>query len=358
MQEKRYQHKDWVNISFLFGTPIAAVILTYLHVSVEGWNPNLLWLLLGMFFLTGLPITAGYHRLISHRAYQARPWVKFLFLFFGAGAFENSALKWCTDHRRHHRYEDTDEDPYNIAEGFFWAHMGWILVKEKDEYKDQYAADLLKDKLVMWQHKYYIPLAIFVTFIFPTILGFFMGSPLGGLAIGGFVKLVLIHHTTFFINSMCHYMGKQTYTDKNSAKDSFWLSFVTNGEGYHNFHHFFQDDYRNGVRWYQWDTTKWLIYFLYLIGGASKLKRTSEQEILSARLKMEEKRIAERLQDSELSPIQAFRERVEASLHRWHELKIQYQETKTQELKELVYAAKLELKANLQRWNSYVAQYA
>lgn len=285
-QKKPY---DWVNIAFLTSTPLLALGLTiYFQLTYTGSTVGFWLLALVMAIFTGLSITAGYHRLISHRAYDAHWSVKLFFLIFGAAAFENSALKWCSDHRVHHHHVDHDEDPYNINRGFFYAHIGWIFFKQNDTnpFENRYAKDLVKDKLVNWQHRYYLALSVLVGLILPGIIGYMMGSFLGGIAIGGFLRLVLVHHSTFFINSLCHVIGSQTYSKEHSARDSFVMALLTYGEGYHNFHHTFPSDYRNGIKWYHFDPTKWLIKTLTVVGLAEKLKKAPERLIEEAKAKV------------------------------------------------------------------------
>jgi len=279
---------DWVNLLFLGLTPFAAGLAIYVHFTTEVWSYQLLTLFIVSYFLTGLAITAGYHRLFSHRSYKASWWVRFFYLVFGAGAFENSCLKWSADHRRHHQEVDTDNDPYNARKGFFYSHIGWVLIKEQSP-GTVFPKDLLKDPLVRWQHKYYLLLAGLVGFALPTLVGFFLGAPIGGLAFGGLLRIVVVQHSTFFINSLAHMYGKSTYTDKNSAKDNLWLSFFTYGEGFHNFHHKFQIDYRNGPRWYHWDPTKWLIKTLSFFGQTDRLIKVPESDILKSKMLMEKK---------------------------------------------------------------------
>ena len=285
-QKKPY---DWVNIAFLTSTPLLALSLTiYFQLTYTGSTVGFWLLALVMAIFTGLSITAGYHRLISHRAYDAHWSVKLFFLIFGAAAFENSALKWCSDHRVHHHHVDHDEDPYNINKGFFYAHIGWIFFKQNDTnpFENRYAKDLVKDKLVNWQHRYYLALSVLVGLILPGVIGYMMGSFLGGIAIGGFLRLVLVHHSTFFINSLCHVIGSQTYSKEHSARDSFVMALLTYGEGYHNFHHTFPSDYRNGIKWYHFDPTKWLIKTLTVVGLAEKLKQAPERLINEAKAKV------------------------------------------------------------------------
>lgn len=282
---------DWVNILFLTLTPLFAIILTAIYFFNNSINLGQVALLVFFYLITGISITAGYHRLFSHRTYQTNTFVKLIFLIFGAGAFQNSALKWSSDHRIHHRHVDHEQDPYNINKGFFYAHIGWIFYKEDPDSANHFPKDLSTDKLILWQHKYYFLIAISSGLILPTILGYFAGSALGGLAISGLFRLVFVHHCTFFINSLCHVVGSRPYTEDNTARDSFILAFFTYGEGYHNYHHLFPTDFRNGIRWYQYDPTKWLILSLKFIGMAKNLKQVPEKIIQQAKEEMTVRRL-------------------------------------------------------------------
>lgn len=282
---------DWVNTLFLTLSPVVAILFSWIYFSTHGIELAQIFLAIAFYFITGFAITAGYHRLLSHKAYSAGKVVKFLYLTFGAAAFQNSALKWATDHRIHHRHVDDEKDPYNINKGFFYAHMGWIFLKEQNTQTAHYPKDLLNDKLVMWQHRNYPAIAVTFGFILPTLLGFFMGSALGGLALAGVSRIVFVHHCTFFINSLCHVVGNRPYTDSNTARDSFIMAFFSYGEGYHNYHHYFPSDYRNGIRWYHFDPTKWLIKFLSFAGLVRDLKRVPEKLIIQARHEMKSKKL-------------------------------------------------------------------
>jgi len=285
MRKVHFKNIDWTNALFLSLSPIASIILVILFFKNNDHYAPQIILGVVFYFLTGMSITAGYHRLFSHRTYKAHFLLRLFYLLFGAAAFQNSALKWSHDHRIHHNHVDEELDPYNINRGFFWAHMGWIFFKEEDSQK-KYPKDLLQDSLVVWQHKYYFPIAIFMGLILPTLIGGLFGSFLGGFALSGLFRVVFVHHCTFFINSLCHVLGSRPYTDENTARDSFILAFFTYGEGYHNYHHYFPTDYRNGIRWYQYDPTKWLIKFTELTGFAFDLKKYPERVIKEAQEKM------------------------------------------------------------------------
>lgn len=346
----RLNNMDWVNTLFLTITPLATIVLVTAYVKKDGFDPLFLIPAVLMYFISGMSITAGYHRLFSHRAYQANGFIKFIYLFFGAGAFQNSALKWCTDHRRHHTHCDEEKDPYNIRKGFWWAHMGWVMVKEEEKYNGVYAKDLASDKLVWLQHKYYLPLCVLTGFIIPAIIGHFMGSALGGLAIIGVGRVVFVHHCTFFINSWAHMWGTQPYTDTNTAKDNFVLAVFSYGEGYHNFHHFFQNDYRNGVRWFQYDPTKWLILLTERIGWAHSLKRTSEEEILKARLEMTEKNLATK--GADLSALDQVKQKIDEAILNLGELRKELKRASdTTELEKLIKEELKALRAAFDAWS-------
>jgi stearoyl-CoA desaturase (delta-9 desaturase) len=271
---------DWVNVAFIaFAHAVAALAVVYL-VAVR-----FSWWTVGLGFLyavvCGLSVTGGYHRLFAHRAYRANRLVRASYLFFGAAAVQNSALAWCDDHRLHHARTDTERDPYNIRKGFWWAHIGWVFHKMNAR-DPRRVPDLRADRLVLLQDRHLLAITILAGAVLPFCLGFVWGDPWGALLVAGFLRLVVQWHSTFAINSVAHVAGKQTYGTRTSARDSAWLAFFTMGEGYHNFHHTFPSDYRNGVRWHQFDPTKWLIGGLALVGLTAELKRTPPERIEKA----------------------------------------------------------------------------
>lgn len=269
------------NTAFLTVAHVLAVgavaWLVFVHFSWWTVGLGVLW-----FALCGLAITGGYHRLFSHKSYEASPILRALYLFFGAAAAQNSALVWSADHRRHHAYTDESRDPYNIRKGFIWAHIGWIFFR--DEERDlSLANDLADDPLVAFQDRHYILLAILGAAVLPAALGLLWGDPIGALLVAAFLRLAAQWHSTFSVNSLTHTIGRRPYSVAVSARDSFLTALVTLGEGYHNFHHRFQRDYRNGVRWYHFDPTKWAVWSFARVGLARDLRRTPKERILKAR---------------------------------------------------------------------------
>jgi stearoyl-CoA desaturase (delta-9 desaturase) len=288
---------DWGNAVFLVLTPLVALAGTSWYV----WRHGVTFLDVAnfavMFALSSICVTAGYHRYYSHKSYECSKAVQLFYLVFGAAAVENSILNWASDHRYHHRYVDQDEDPYNVLKGGLYAHIGWIFFKDTRDQDRRFenVPDLMKDPLVRWQHRWYLPLVVIFTFGLPTWIGLIGGRPVGGLLWGGFLRVVMVHHTTFFINSLAHLYGTRPYDATGTARDSWWLAPLTFGEGYHNFHHKFQADYRNGIKWWQFDSTKWFINLLKWTGQASRLKRVPEPLIVKARLEVEKQAVAARL---------------------------------------------------------------
>jgi stearoyl-CoA desaturase (Delta-9 desaturase) len=286
VERQQARQKSWINIVFLSLTPVIGVAGTAAYAiafGVRWWEPALFVVLFG---LVSFSVTAGYHRCFAHKAYVCHPAVQAFYLFFGAMALQNSALKWSSDHRDHHRYVDRDWDPYNIQRGGLWAHILWLFYTEPPERTYDNVPDLRANRLVRWQFRLHNAIGLVAGLGIPTLIGAFFGRPLGGMLWGGFLRIALIHHTTFLVNSVAHLYGTRPYTEGNSGRDNALLAFVTNGEGYHNFHHKFPSDYRNGVRWFQWDPTKWLIALLGFLGLARDLVRTPKPVIEKTRLRM------------------------------------------------------------------------
>lgn len=259
----------------LFGLIVLATII---GVPTYAYYYDFSWVDWTMFFflytVTGLGITVGYHRFIAHRSFKCKEWVKFAFLIAGGMALENSALRWAGDHIRHHARCDHEEDPYNATLGFWHSHCGWIFWK--DPHRDpKYSTRLMQDPLIMWQHNNYLAIVL-SGLALPFVVGFLYNGWIGGLGcflLAGLARTFLVLNSTFFINSICHIWGNQPHGTADSSRDSWFISLLTFGEGYHNYHHTYQSDYRNGPRWYNFDPSKWLIWTLSKLGLAYDLRR-------------------------------------------------------------------------------------
>jgi stearoyl-CoA desaturase (delta-9 desaturase) len=322
---------DWINVLFLSVTALIALTVQPLYIYAF----SLSWPVFGVFVFylttTGLAITGGYHRLFAHRSYQANNIVKLFYLLFGAAACQNSALKWASDHRDHHAYTEQEKDPYNINKGFFYAHMEWVFYKETQPRPFDNVKDLSKDPLILWQHRHYLSIAVLVGGGIPLLVGYLLGDLWGCFLLAGVTRTVLVHHATFLINSVCHMLGNRPYSLRDTARDNGFVAFLTYGEGYHNYHHRFPYDYRNGIRWYQWDPTKWLIKTLKTVGWADQLREAPEDLIFKARIRVEKQLIHQKLNRHRLPVRQTMEQRVHAAYEalikartHWERLKAEY----------------------------------
>ncbi len=256
-----------VTLGALIGIPTYAYFYDYTWVD---------WAMFSLLYvITGLGITVGYHRLIAHRSFNCPNWVKGCLLIAGGWALENSVLKWAADHIRHHAQCDQEKDPYNAMRGFWYSHCGWIFFKDPHA-EEKYASRLRQDPVVLWQHRYYVPIVL-SGLVLPFAVGYlYTHSWVGGLGcflLAGLGRTFFVLNSTFCINSICHLWGKQPHSTEDSSRDSWVVSLVTLGEGYHNYHHAHQRDYRNGPRWYNFDPSKWLIFGMSMVGVAWDLSR-------------------------------------------------------------------------------------
>jgi stearoyl-CoA desaturase (Delta-9 desaturase) len=299
-----FDRVNWLISSFLIGTLFLSLTVVPLYLYFFGIDWFQVTLFFFMLYACGFSITLGYHRLFSHLAFRANWFVRLFTVIFGAGAFEGSVLWWASEHRSHHKHVDHDEDPYSISKGLFHAHIGWLMFKLKPETTLDNVADLNKDPLLAWQHRHVNLLSFLVAFVLPATIGFVWGgwkAALGAFLIAGVLRVVVLQHCTFCINSLCHYIGSQPYSSKCSARDSWLMAIVTLGEGYHNYHHEFQHDYRNGVKPWQIDPTKWIIWTLSKVGLVKQLRRVPSEKIVLCELAEAQRQLEKRLANPSLS---------------------------------------------------------
>ncbi len=271
----------WLGLIFFVLLHVVGIIGTPLYIYYHGITTPELALFLSYTVATGMSITVGYHRLFAHRSYEASPILRFFLLLFGAATFEESALKWASQHRQHHLFADTAHDPYGVNKGFWHAHIGWILFwRHRTNYNN--VKDLRRSKLIAHQHDYHEWWSIGGGLVLPMLIAWSIGHLLGGFVMAVCLRIVIVLHSSFFVNSFAHTFGARSYNQTESARDTWLGALLTNGEGFHNFHHRFPSDYRNGIRWYHWDPTKWSIYVLAKIGMTWDLRRMSAQRIADA----------------------------------------------------------------------------
>jgi len=365
----------WLNIIVFASTTLGAVTLVPWHGFTQGYDLSQWLMMLLALGFCGMSITAGYHRLWSHKTYQAHPVLRFLFALGGAFAVQNSVMNWAADHRRHHQHvDDDDRDPYSAGRGVWFSHMGWMLrayPSGKHDYSN--IQDLQRDKIVVWQHKYYALLALLMNFGIPLLLGWWHGDIIGTLLLVGVLRLVLSHHTTFLINSLAHLWGRQPYSEASSARDNSLLALLTYGEGYHNYHHSFQYDYRNGVRWWQFDPTKWLIFSCSKIGLTTGLKRIPRLKVERVKLELQFKRAMAAMrsrgeQQRWVDRLQHEYEQLSMLLREWSTLHREWSSLKREQWQQKYAEAEQNMRQKYQQlvadieiqltiWRSYTAQF-
>jgi len=280
---------NWGSATFLIAYHLFLIVALpiYFYYNMPAWG---MWVTaFVLLYLTGLSITAGYHRYFAHRAYKAHPLVEYALLFFGSMSAQGSALRWGFDHRLHHAHVDTDDDPYSINKGFWYAHWLWILEKPLP-IDPKVVPDMMKNKLVVFQETYYPFIMVATNALAWLFVGWLFNDYLGAFFIATMLRMFALHHFTWFINSLAHTWGDKPFCQEQSAVNNYILALLTFGEGYHNYHHVFANDYRNGIRWYHFDPTKWLIWTLSKLGLAHNLK-SMDAAIINKRLVIERKNL-------------------------------------------------------------------
>lgn len=332
---------NWTNMLLFSLTPAFALVLVPLYGFYYGYDLYEWMVFVLLMGFCGMSITAGYHRLWSHKTYKAHPAIRFIFALGGACALQNDILTWASGHRRHHQFVDeNDRDPYSASRGFWFSHIGWILRNYKSGEEDySNVKDLMKDPIVVWQKKHYLALLLLMNIALPAFLGFIHGDIIAGMLLGGLLRLVLSQHVTYLINSIAHMWGRQPYSEKSSARDNPILAFFTYGEGYHNYHHTFQWDYRNGIRWWHFDPTKWMISLLSFAGLTRDLKRCNPAQIEKAKLEMQYRKATEKCERFDIP--ESWRLRLETeyeqllqTLQLWTEHRQAWYEAKGKQLQE------------------------
>ncbi len=311
---ERLKNVHWSVFGFIAGYHIALLVAVpvYLLNRTPGWDLLLLtFLLMGA---TLIAITMGYHRFYAHKTYKAKRLLEIPLLFFGTASIQGSALKWAHDHRLHHRHVDGEGDPYGTQKGFWHSHILWLF-ERPIEWKLQLVRDLQQNSVVMFQHRHYGLLATATNVIIIAAVGLITGDWLGAVVFGFLVRLFLTHHSTWFINSLAHIWGSKPYSTEHSAVNNFILAILTYGEGYHNYHHTFSGDYRNGVRWYQFDPPKYFIWLMSKVGLASDLQRVNRVQIHKKLVAADRKLMLDHLKgvDPEHSRVKEFVTRVEGA---------------------------------------------
>ncbi len=261
------------------------------------WNRWVNWvdltLFLTMYTVCAFGITLGFHRMLTHKAFQAHPWVKTFFLISGSMAMQGPALHWAATHTQHHANSDDEGDPHSPLKSLWHAHVGWILNDFKPDIQ-KYAGAMLKDPIIVFVHKTFW-LWVFVGLAIPSLIGagaaYLMGQSawfgaLTGLIWGGFVRLFFNQHVTWAVNSICHTFGSRQFETTDESRNNFLFGILAMGEGWHNNHHAFPRSARHGMSWKQPDPSAWAIWLMEKLGLIKDVVLISRKRI-EARLRSE-----------------------------------------------------------------------
>jgi len=288
-----------INVVSFLAITVVPILSLYGAFTTKLETKTAIWAIV-YYFMTGLGITAGYHRLWAHRSYTASLPLQYVLAAWGAGSVEGSIKWWSRGHRAHHRYTDTDLDPYDAGKGLLWSHIGWMLVKPRRRPGTADVSDLSQNPVVKWQHRWYLYLIVGMGFVFPTaVAGLLWNDWRGGFFYAGAARLLFVHHSTFCVNSIAHWLGDTPFDDKHSPRDHVVTALLTIGEGYHNFHHEHPQDFRNAIKWYQYDPTKWFIWTMSQLGLASQLKVFPDNEIRKGQIAMQLKKLSREAENTE-----------------------------------------------------------
>ena len=248
------------------------------------------WIFFCVYYLiSGLGVTAGAHRLWAHKAYKARMPVRILLMLFNCISFQNCILEWCRDHRVHHKFSETDADPHDARRGFFFAHMGWLMMRKhpdvliKGRVVDM--SDLKNDSVVMFQHKYYYPLALMCSVVIPTAIPWYFWNEdmLTSFLLCGTFRYICTLHVTWLVNSAAHLFGKRPYDKTINPAENWFVSLSAIGEGFHNYHHTFPYDYAASEWGPTMNITTCFIDFCSALGLVYDRKQVSSNAITRVR---------------------------------------------------------------------------
>jgi len=278
----------WVNVIFMGALHLAALYGLTLLPSAKflTW----LWVIFTHFF-GGIGITAGAHRLWAHRSYKAKWPLRLLLTVMASTAAQNDVFEWARDHRVHHKFSETDADPHNAKRGFFFSHVGWLLVRKHPDViaqgKKLDLSDLYADKICMFQRRYYKPIALIFCVLLPTIIPYYLwGETLWKAYFIGFaLRYVILLNATWCVNSVAHMWGNRPYDKYISPAENHLVSFVAGGEGFHNFHHTFPKDYSTSELGIGWNLSTNFIDFFCWLGLAYDRRTVSESMIKQRRLR-------------------------------------------------------------------------
>jgi stearoyl-CoA desaturase (Delta-9 desaturase) len=278
-----------------FAATLAAIVLLWNQVV----HPTDLAILAAMYLLTALGITVGFHRLLTHRAFLAPKPVEYALAVLGSMAVQGPVISWVADHRKHHAHTDVEGDPHSphvghgdgvggVLRGLWHAHVGWLLTEQGRAARRRYAPDLCEDAGMRTINRHF-PWLVIAGLLAPALAGWALTGSLAGAATGllwgGLVRVFFVHHVTWSVNSVCHFLGTRRFEVDDESRNVFWLALPSLGESWHHNHHAFPRSARHGLRWWEVDLTGLVISGLARVGLARNVVRITpeRQRELSAR---------------------------------------------------------------------------
>jgi len=283
---------------------IAAVVVPFLGVIAAGallWSSFLGWrdvmVFAVMYMLTAVGVTVGFHRLLTHRAFQTREWLKYTLAVLGSMSLQGPVIDWVADHRKHHTFTDEEGDPHSphaghgaglkgMASGLWHAHVGWLFQTHGQASSKRFARDLVEDRTMRRINRAF-PWIALASLALPFLLGLALGLAVGArpltaglsaLLWAGLVRIFLVHHITWSINSICHFFGKRRFDTDDESTNVFWLALPSLGEAWHHNHHAFPQSAFHGLRWYELDPSGWLILGMAKVGLAWDVVRVTPEK--------------------------------------------------------------------------------
>jgi stearoyl-CoA desaturase (delta-9 desaturase) len=255
---------DWGIISYMVGVHLIALLAFF--PAFFSWKA--VGVMLFLYWVTAcLGITVGFHRMGAHRSFQAPKWLEYFFILCGSLACQGGPLDWIGLHRIHHKYSDTSEDPHDSNEGFWWSHLGWMMYRiPASEDIPRYTQDISKDPFYLFCQNYFVLIQV--------ALGLLLFA-IGGWPFviwGIFVRLVVVFHVTWLVNSATHKFGYVSHQSDDNSRNCWWVALLSFGEGWHNNHHAYQFSARHGLQWWEIDVTWMIIRSLEMLGLVTNVK--------------------------------------------------------------------------------------
>jgi stearoyl-CoA desaturase (delta-9 desaturase) len=285
------ERRDRLITGIVTAAPILSVFFVgwQLWDSLLGWNDIFDFLLL--YVLTGLGVTVGFHRLLTHRAFKSGPVIRAVLAILGSAAIEGAVISWVADHRKHHRFSDRAGDPHSphVDHGHGWggavrgllhAHVGWLFLHTDRGKRTRYAPDLLADPVVSWVDRTFLVWALAglaAAFGLGWLFGGTLRDGVTGLLWGGAVRMLVLHHVTYSINSLCHYFGRRRFDTGDESRNLAWLAPLSLGEAWHNNHHAFPTSAEHGLHRWELDPSALVIRALERLGLVWDVVRVSPE---------------------------------------------------------------------------------